>query len=93
MKIIVIGKSASIRRETVQRLRDEGHEAATASPPSLLARATVRTTAPRDPGHAGRHLRQVLERGGARLVDLWRAGRIPGRQGLWPTGRVEDRGS
>jgi hypothetical protein len=85
MKIIVIGKSARIRGEIVQRLRDEGHEAATPSP--LRGRASA---ASRDPGHAGRHLRQFLESAGARLVQFWRTPRVRRRQGLWPDGRFED---
>lgn len=88
MKIIVIGKSARIRGEIVRRLAEQGHEAA--APQPIRRFAALPAPAPRDPGHAGRHLRQLLERAGAGLADLWRIGRNRGRQGLPPTWRLED---
>lgn len=68
MKIVVIGATAGIRSETIERLRKDGHEAGTASP---RRRASILTEAPRDPGYAGRHLRNVLEGTFAALRDLW----------------------
>jgi uncharacterized protein YbjT (DUF2867 family) len=69
MKILVIGANASIRSQTVERLREKGHEAMPASPPRRHVGS--HTEAPRDPGYAGRHLRHVLERAFALLSDLW----------------------
>jgi uncharacterized protein YbjT (DUF2867 family) len=69
MKILVIGATASIRSQTVERLREKGHEAMPASPPRRHVGS--HTEAPRDPGHAGRHMRRFLERTFARMRDLW----------------------
>lgn len=69
MKILVIGANAGIRAETVERLREKGHEAIPA--PRPRRRVGLRTEAPRDPGHAGRHLRHLLERTFALVRDLW----------------------
>jgi uncharacterized protein YbjT (DUF2867 family) len=69
MKILVIGATASIRSQTVEMLREEGHEAMPASRPRR--HFGFRTKAPRDPGHAGRHVRHFLERTFALVRDLW----------------------
>jgi uncharacterized protein YbjT (DUF2867 family) len=69
MKILVIGATAGIRSRTVERLREKGHEALPASP--RRRHVGSHTEAPRDPGHAGRHLRQFLERTFALIRDLW----------------------
>jgi uncharacterized protein YbjT (DUF2867 family) len=69
MKILVIGATASIRSQTVERLREKGHEAMPASPPRRHVGS--HTEAPRDPGYAGRHLRHFLERTFALTRDLW----------------------
>lgn len=69
MKILVIGTTASIRSQTVERLREKGHEAMLASLPKR--HVGLHTEAPRDPGHAGRHLRHFLERTFALMRDLW----------------------
>jgi len=68
MKIVVIGGSHHIRTETIERLREKGHDAVAAS---LKSRAGFATAAPRDPGYAGRPLRELLERVGFVLHDLW----------------------
>lgn len=68
MKILVIGATASIRSHTVERLREKGHEAMPASWPRR--HVGKRTEAPRDPGHAGRHLRHFLEKAFALTRDL-----------------------
>lgn len=70
MQIVVIGATARIRSETIERLREKGHEAVPASP---RRHAGILTGAPHDPGHAGRHLRNVLETAFAALRDLWRS--------------------
>jgi hypothetical protein len=75
MKIVVIGGSAYIRSETAERLRGKGHEAVAASP---RRRVNAITLAPRDPGHAGRHLRHLLES----IISIFRSlrlGRLPRR--------------
>jgi uncharacterized protein YbjT (DUF2867 family) len=69
MIILVIGANASIRSQTVERLREKGHEAMPASPPRRHVGS--HTEAPRDPGHAGRHLRHFLERAFALTRDPW----------------------
>lgn len=69
MKILVIGANASIRSQTVERLREKGHEATPASPPRR--HVSFGTEAPRNPGHAGRHLRHFLERAFALTRDPW----------------------
>lgn len=69
MKILVIGATASIRSQTVERLRKKGHEAVPASPPRRHIGKL--TEAPRDPGHAGRFLRHFLEKAFALTRDLW----------------------
>jgi hypothetical protein len=68
MKILVIGATASIRSQTVEMLREKGHEA---MPASWRRHVGNRTEAPRDPGHAGRHLKYFLERAFALIRDLW----------------------
>lgn len=68
MKIVVIGYTAHVRSETVERLRKEGHDVVAASP---KPRFDVISTAPRDPGHAGKPLREFLENIAAVLSDLW----------------------
>jgi hypothetical protein len=68
MKIVVIGATARIRSETIQRLREDGHEVEPASP---RRHASIITEAPRDPGYAGRHVRNFLERSVVALSDLW----------------------
>lgn len=69
MKILVIGATASIRSRTVEQLREKGHEAMPASPPRR--NISIRIEAPRDPGHAGRHLRYFLEKAFALMRNLW----------------------
>lgn len=69
MKILVIGATANIRSQTVESLRKKGHEAMPASPPRR--HVDSHTEAPRDPGHAGRHLRHVLERAVVLMSALW----------------------
>lgn len=69
MKIQVIGATANIRSQTVEMLRKKGHEAMPASRPRR--HIGLRTEAPRDPGHAGRHLRHLLEKTFALVRDLW----------------------
>jgi uncharacterized protein YbjT (DUF2867 family) len=69
MKILVIGATASIRSQTAERLREKGHEAMPASP--SRRHVGSHTEAPRDPGHAGRHLRRFLERAFALIGGLW----------------------
>ncbi len=59
MKIVVIGGTRYIRSETVERLRRQGHEVVAAP---LKPRVSTITAAPRDPGYAGRPLREFLER-------------------------------
>lgn len=66
MKIVVIGRTGRVRSEIVERLRQAGHNAEVAD-----TRVKFRTGAPRDPGHAGRHLRTLLERVAAALRDQW----------------------
>ena len=67
MKILVIGANASIRSQTVERLREKGHEAMPASPPRRHVGS--HTEAPRDPGYTGRHLRHFLRRAFALTRD------------------------
>ncbi len=69
MKILVIGANANIRSQTVERLREKGHEAIPA--PQPRHRFRLLTEAPRDPGYAGRHVRYFLERTFALTRDLW----------------------
>jgi hypothetical protein len=69
MKILVIGANASIRSQTVERLREKGHEAMPTSPPRRHVGS--HTEAPRDPGYTGRHLRHFLERAFAPARDPW----------------------
>lgn len=71
MKILVIGATVGIRSQTVEMLREKGHEAMPASRPRR--HAGFRAEAPRDPGHAGRHLRNFLERTFGLMRDLWRS--------------------
>jgi len=66
MKIVVIGRTAGIRWETVERLRGNGHDVVAASP----RRAGTRSVASRDPGHAGRPLRELLGSIGRALREL-----------------------
>ena len=68
MKIVVIGYTAHVRSETVERLRKEGHDVVAASP---KPRFDVISTASRDPGHAGKPLREFIENTAAVLRDLW----------------------
>ena len=68
MKIVVIGYTAHARSETVERLRKEGHDVVAASP---KPRFDVISTASRDPGHAGKPLREFIENSAAVLRDLW----------------------
>jgi NAD(P)-dependent dehydrogenase (short-subunit alcohol dehydrogenase family) len=80
MKIVVIGGTRHIRSETVERLRRQGHQAVTASPKPRVSTITV---APRDPGYAGRPLRELLE-------NLWFGrfqARIGGREVHGPAAR------
>jgi NAD(P)-dependent dehydrogenase (short-subunit alcohol dehydrogenase family) len=67
MKIVVIGGTRYIRLATVERLRQQGHDVVAAS---LQCRALT-TMAPRDPGHAGRPLREFLENTTSILRHLW----------------------
>jgi NAD(P)-dependent dehydrogenase (short-subunit alcohol dehydrogenase family) len=64
MKIVVIGRTRHIRLETVERLRKAGHDVVTSSPKLRLS--TI--TAPLDLGHAGRPLRDFLEKFRARPI-------------------------
>jgi hypothetical protein len=59
MKIVVIGGTRHIRSATVGRLRRQGHEVVAAP---LKPRISTITAAPRDPGYAGRPLREFLEK-------------------------------
>ncbi len=59
MKIVVIGGTRHIRSATVERLRRQGHEVVAA--PLKPCNSTI-TAAPRDPGYAGRPLREFLEK-------------------------------
>jgi hypothetical protein len=68
MKIVVIGYTAHVRSETVERLRKEGHDVVAASP---KPRFDITSTASRDPGHAGKSLREFLENTAAVLRNLW----------------------
>ena len=67
MKIVVIGGTRYIQLATVERLRQQGHDVVAASP---KCRALI-TTAPRDPGHSGRPLREFLENTASILRHLW----------------------
>ncbi|MGB3389939.1 MAG: hypothetical protein WBA88_18370 [Pseudaminobacter sp.] len=94
MKIVVIGATARIRSETAEKLRERGHEVAQAT---SRHQASILTQAPRDPGHAGRHLRKFLERTFALMRTLWcrlrrqEAGDVRGRGQVKP--RREDSAS
>lgn len=77
MKIVVIGRTHRIRSETIERLRQRGHQAVLPLP---QPRFTSPRAAPRDPGHAGRPLREFLEYTAALLRDVWRY-RLPQRLG------------
>lgn len=68
MKIVVIGYTAYIRTETVERLRGQGHDVVAASP---KRRSGSMTVAPREPGHAGRPLRALLENIASTLHRAW----------------------
>ena len=57
MKIVVIG--GGTRLATVERLRTQGHDVVAAA---LNRRVSSITEAPRDPGYAGRPLREFLEK-------------------------------
>ena len=67
MKIVVIGGTRYIQLATVERLRQQGHDVVAASP----QRRALTTAAPRDPGHAGRPLREFLENTASILRHLW----------------------
>ena len=69
MKIVVIGRTHRIRTETVESLRQRGHQAVL---PLQQSRFDRPGAAPRDPGHAGRPLRDLLESTAALLGGLWR---------------------
>lgn len=68
MKIVVIGGTRYIQLATVERLRQEGHDVVAALP----QRRALTTVAPRDPGHAGRPLRNFLENTASVLRHLLR---------------------
>ena len=67
MKIVVIGGTRYIQLATVERLRQHGHDVVAASPQCR----SLTTAAPRDPGHAGRPLREFLENTASILRHLW----------------------
>lgn len=67
MKIVVIGGTRYIQLATVERLRHQGHDVVAASRQCR----SLTTTAPRDPGHAGRPLREFLENTTSILRQLW----------------------
>jgi NAD(P)-dependent dehydrogenase (short-subunit alcohol dehydrogenase family) len=67
MKIVVIGGTRYIRLATIERLRQQGHDVVAASP----QRRALTTAAPRDPGHAGRPLREFLANTASLLHHLW----------------------
>lgn len=69
MKIVVIGRTHRIRSETIETLRRLGHQA---DLPLQQSRFDRPGAAPRDPGHAGRPLREFLESTAAILGGLWR---------------------
>lgn len=69
MKIVVIGRTHRIRSETVESLRQLGHQA---DLPLQQIRIDGPGAAPRDPGHAGRPLRELLEATAILLGGLWR---------------------
>lgn len=69
MKIVVIGRTHRIRSETVESLRQLGHQA---DLPLQQTRFDGPGAAPRDPGHAGRPLRTLLESTAALIGGFWR---------------------
>jgi hypothetical protein len=81
MKIVVIARTGRMRSQITERLRREGHNAVAAAP---QRRADSDTGGPRDPGHAGRHLRTFLETTASILYDQWlnRRARIDGLRRL-----------
>jgi hypothetical protein len=68
VKIFVIGRTHRIRLETIESLRQLGHQAELPLPKPCFYGPGE---ASRDPGYAGRHLRALLEHGGMFIRNQW----------------------